>query len=412
MTRRRLGLFEGYGVEIEYMIVRADDLSVFPASDRILRHFSGGSDSEIESGPLLWSNELVLHVLELKTGGPAGALEPLPGLFQSDVDQINAYLKTVGGRLLPTAMHPWMDPKTETRLWPHEYNDVYNAYDRIFGCSGHGWANLQSMHLNLPFRDDAEFGRLHAAIRLILPILPALAASSPVVEGRSTGIFDNRLEYYRRNQSKVPSLTGDVIPEPLYTESEYREKLLTALVRDLAPHDPDGCLTGEWINSRGAIARFERNTVEIRLIDVQECPLADCAIAACAAALCRFLASETTATIETQKRFRTSALAAILDSTIRDADAARIEDSEYVGLFGLNDARVSTAGDLWRAWTDRYAGGFLDSAWTAPVSVLLERGPLARRILNALGGDGSRSRLAAVYGELAGCLADGRLFLA
>ena len=33
------------------------------------------------------------------------------------------------------------------------------------------------------------------------------------------------------------------------------------------------------MNSRGAIARFDRNAIEIRVIDVQECPKADLAIA-------------------------------------------------------------------------------------------------------------------------------------
>ena len=62
------------------------------------------------------------------------------------------------------------------------------AFDRIFSCQGHGWANLQSMHINLPFADDAEFGRLHAAIRFLLPLLPGLTASSPVMDGAVTGI--------------------------------------------------------------------------------------------------------------------------------------------------------------------------------------------------------------------------------
>ena len=80
----------------------------------------------------------------------------------------------MGCTLLPGGVHPWMDPSKETRLWPHEYNEVYRSFDRIFGCAGHGWSNLQSTHLNLPFADDDEFGRLHAAIRAILPLLPAL----------------------------------------------------------------------------------------------------------------------------------------------------------------------------------------------------------------------------------------------
>ena len=76
-------------------------------------------------------------------------------------------------RLLPTAMHPWMDPDRDLRLWPHEASAVYEAFNRIFSCRGHGWANLQSAHINLPFANDEEFGRLHAAIRAVLPIIPA-----------------------------------------------------------------------------------------------------------------------------------------------------------------------------------------------------------------------------------------------
>ena len=79
---------------------------------------------------------------------------------------------------------------------------IYQTYDRIFGCKAHGWANLQSMHLNLPFADDAEFARLHAAIRLVLPIIPALAASSPIADGRPTGFMDIRMEAYRTHSGE------------------------------------------------------------------------------------------------------------------------------------------------------------------------------------------------------------------
>src|SRR5690606_7705226 len=113
-------------------------------------------------------------------------------------------LAPMGAMLMPTAMHPWFDPATETRLWPHEYSPVYETYNRIFGCQGHGWSNLQSMHVNLPFANDEEFARLHAAIRLALPILPALAASSPLVEGRVTGLADSRLDFYRFNSRRLP----------------------------------------------------------------------------------------------------------------------------------------------------------------------------------------------------------------
>jgi carboxylate-amine ligase len=56
--------------------------------------------------------------------------------------------------------------------------------------------------------------------------MPALAASSPIVEGQVTGVFDNRLEFYRQNQKKIPSITGHVIPEAVFTKSEYENKIL------------------------------------------------------------------------------------------------------------------------------------------------------------------------------------------
>ena len=77
-----------------------------------------GEYDDYEGEKIAWSNELVLHVIELKTNGPAPSLDPLPELFQSDVRRINSILRSRDARLMPTAMHPWMDPATETRLWP------------------------------------------------------------------------------------------------------------------------------------------------------------------------------------------------------------------------------------------------------------------------------------------------------
>jgi glutamate---cysteine ligase / carboxylate-amine ligase len=409
MRREPLGLFGGFGVELEYMIVRADDLRVHPVSDRVLRHFHGSIASEIRRGRLNWSNELVLHVIELKTHGPARRLDVLPALFQSDISAINAFLETEGARLLPGAMHPWMDPALETRLWPHAYNEVYEAYDRIFGCSGHGWANLQSMHLNLPFADDREFGRLHAAVRFLLPLLPALAASSPVVEGRPTGLLDSRIEFYRKNQIRVPSLTGSVIPEPVYSEADYRRDILERLYRDIAPLDETRCLQDEWLNSRGAIARFDRHTIEIRLIDVQECPLADLAVAAATVGALRLLASEEAPGLDERMSFPTDALADMLMKTVRDGEMAAIPSEAYQKALGLRPDASATAGALWGRLMERMSAKVLPSVWHGPLKTILDRGPLSRRILRALDGDFSRPALASLYRRLADCLAEGRL---
>src|SRR5690606_13900663 len=209
-------------------------------------------------------------------------------------------------------MHPWMDPHTEMKLWPHEFSPVYEAFNRVFDCRGHGWANLQSMHVNLPFAGDEEFGRLHAAIRLVLPILPALAASSPIMDGRLTGLMDTRLEVYRHNARRVPEVSGQVIPERAFTQADYDAQIFAPLYAAIEPLDSEGVLRDEFLNARGAIARFSRGSIEIRLLDVQECPQADLAICRAVVAVLEALVGERWTSVSEQQSFEVAPLAELL----------------------------------------------------------------------------------------------------
>jgi glutamate---cysteine ligase / carboxylate-amine ligase len=403
-----LHLFEGYGIELEYMIVDRESLAVQPVADRVLQQVAGKIVNEIEVGPLCWSNELVLHVLELKTNGPASRLAGLADQFQTGVWQVSEQLVPLGGRLLGTAMHPWMDPHRETLLWPHENSPIYEAYNRIFGCQGHGWSNLQSMHINLPFADDAEFGRLHAAIRLVLPLLPALAASSPIIDGRVTGLLDSRLEFYRNNQKKIPEIAGQVIPEPVFNRADYQREILATSYRAIAPHDPQGVLQEEWLNSRGAIARFERQAIEIRLLDIQECPQADLAIAALVIALIRALCEERWESLPHLQQIPVAPLAELFRRTLQGGPAELIEDPAYLACFGVLTQPTRVAG-LWRRLYEQLEPA-IPVEYHAPLESILQRGPLARRILDALPTDFDPSCLSETYRRLADCLLQGELF--
>ncbi|MBS0263323.1 MAG: glutamate--cysteine ligase [Planctomycetes bacterium] len=402
-----LSLFSGFGVELEYMIVDADSLSIKAIADQLLAVGAGEPTGDVDRGEICWSNELVAHVVELKVNNPAADLKPLPGLFQQNVTEINTLLAPLGGKLMPAGMHPWMNPDRETRLWPGEYNEVYQAFDRIFGCRGHGWANLQSVHLNLPFANDAEFARLHAAIRLILPILPALTASSPVVEGRATGFMDNRLEVYRNNSRRIPLVAGQVIPERAFSEAEYNERILEPLYAEIAPHDPAEVLRNEWLNARGAIARFSRSAIEIRVMDVQECPLADVSICAAVVAVLKALTSERWSSLERQQSLEIEPLVEILLPTIRDAEQAVIQNADYLRLFGY-PSDTCTTGELWghliASLPELIGPG---NPWLRPLYTILQQGPLARRITRALKSDD----LPGVYGRLCQCLGDGKMFV-
>jgi len=394
-----LGLFEGYGIELEYMIV-GEGLDVLPIADRLLVE-DGAIVSELSRGPIAWSNELVLHVVELKTNGPARSLKGLADAFQADLSEINRRLAPHGGRLLGTAMHPWMDPQTETELWPHEYGEIYAAFDRMFGARvGHGWSNLQSMHINLPYRGDEELVRLHDAIRAVLPLLPALAASSPFVEGRATGLLDNRLEHYRQNCRRIPAVTGHVIPERVASLDDYGARVFAPIAAAIAPFDPDGVLEPEWVNARGAIVRPVRDSIEMRLLDVQEHPAADLAIAELVVATVRGLVEGHWAPSSRLAPLDERSMERVLRRAIRDGERAVVEERELLACFGVDDPMP--LGALWRHLADELVE-------TSPgLDVILERGPLARRLLEAW--DGSRRGLGRLYARLAACLADGRSF--
>ncbi len=404
-----LPAFSAYGIELEYMIVDRHDLSVRPIADLLLRDVQGKVVDELERGALAWSNELALHVIELKNVLPDPALAPLVGRFQAELDEMNRRLADDRARLMPGGMHPWMAPAAETRLWPHQHAEIYRAYDRLFGCRQHGFANLQSMHLNLPFADDAEFVRLHAAARLLLPVLPALAASSPILDGRPGAHLDGRMAAYCRHQALLPESIARVIPDSTPGMEPYRAEVLEPMYRALAPHDPEGVLCHEWLNARGVIPRFDRMALEIRVIDVQECPRADLAIAALTTEVLRALYDEAWSSLADQQAMPTGRLADILQACILDGDKALINDREFLRLLDYPGLGCSAAA-LWAHLIDTVYR-VIPGPWREPLNVLREEGPLARRILRSVGPGCERDRLHAVYGALCDCLAEGRMFL-
>ena len=405
-----LRLFEATGLEIEYMIVDAESLSVRPAADRALEDLGGLEEGEVTLGEIAWSNELVLHVIELKGAGPIADRAAALGAFQGAVEAMNRLLMKDGLRLLPGAMHPWMDPWTETKLWPHGQDDVYRAFDRIFDCRGHGWSNLQSMHINLPFADDEELGRLHAAVRLVLPLLPGLAASSPVEEGRLSGRMDGRLFHYAGNARRVPSVSGVVVPERVFDRRAYEEALLGKIYADLAPYDPEGILRHEWANARGAIVRFDRLALEIRVLDSQEHVAGDFAVAEAVIAAVRAQTEGRFGATEPQRAWDEHRLARLFRQAVEAGEATVLDDAEFLAAWGFPEPK-GTLQEVWQHLVDQTVQlDGLEPDVSRALQVILQRGTLARRITRAVGPEPGHPALVATYRHLAECLQQGTPF--
>lgn len=448
---------------MEFMIVDRETLQVLPRADLPLGKDKDGNQlSEVEYDDIGLSNELVSHVLEFKCAHPKSTFGGLGKRFFHEIRRANKKLEKIGAMLLPTAAHPFMDP-AEMQLWPYEDAEIYQTFDRIFDCKGHGWANLQSTHLNLSFDGDSEFAELHAAIRLLLPLIPAIAASSPYLDSKYTGMKDARIDVYRHNQDKIPEITGQVIPEKAYSYDEYNSRIFDKVKKAIAPHDPEHLLNHFFLNSRGAIARFDRGAIEIRLVDIQECPNADIAIVEMEIAALKAIANgkfwaaaqsthnalsthnaqsnsaktEPTQIPTTMKEYRkflqdfdTSKLAEILARTTKDAEDATIDWPEFLAVFGMDFAeRTDGADETDKANrtgdADRTSGVKAGDIWKHIYSVvkndltdvsqdlmgkMLARGTLSTALHKALGDTPAHEAFVAEYKKLADCLAHNRLY--
>src|SRR5690242_12346670 len=111
----RLHLFQAYGIELEYMLVDKDTLAVKPIADELLKQQLGQYGSDFENGMVTWSNELVLHVIEIKSTKPEINFNALENEFAENVKKINSILEKWNTMLMPTAAHPLMNPITETK---------------------------------------------------------------------------------------------------------------------------------------------------------------------------------------------------------------------------------------------------------------------------------------------------------
>lgn len=398
-------IFSVLGIEIEYMLVDIETLNVQAKSDRILQALAGTLVNEVVLGDIAVSNELVMHVLELKTHGPKAPTVPIANQFQAALEKIEVFLREQHLQFLPGGAHPWMDPLVESTRWPHGNHEIYHQYDAIFDCRGHGWSNLQCMHVNLPFSNKEEFRQLHNAIRLILPLIPALAASTPFLDGRPTGMQSSRLDFYGKNQQRIPSISGDIIPDFINTEHEYQEKILSPMFEDISPHDPKGILQYEWLNSRAAIPKFAVNAIEIRIIDSQEYIDADIAIAQVILAILKKWHHHSHYFLDNP--CDTASLKALYDQTRIHGLSVPVVSTELKQQWQLKPGIDYSCRDVWSILIEQVAGS-LDKACQKALEIILSQGNLSERLIKACNQDFSHANLMQVYRQLGDCLMTNR----
>jgi hypothetical protein len=166
-------------------------------------------------------------------------------------------------------------------------------------------------------------------------------------------------------------------------------------------------LRHEWVNARGAIARFERSSIEIRVLDAQETPHMDVAYAALVVAVLKLLCEETWCSVRALEAWRTEDLAELFQVVVRDAETADVGHRGYLAALGLkrSGARLH---DVWESLMDAAAARMpLEHEHGRMLEHYLRHGSLAARIRQAVGLVPARRTLERTYEKLCEALAEG-----
>jgi glutathione synthase/RimK-type ligase-like ATP-grasp enzyme/gamma-glutamyl:cysteine ligase YbdK (ATP-grasp superfamily) len=289
-AERAYRAFEVAGIELEYPTVDRD-LNVVPLVEEAFRVLAGRGTSDVDLGAVGFSNEIADHVFEVKTGAPLRSLADAEAALVEGIGRFSAVLRDEwGARLLPTGMHPWFNP-AKGRLWTRSNGRIYGTYARLFDVRTHGWMNVHAAHLNLPLGGEADAVAMHTAASLLIPYLPALAASSPMHDGELQGSADARLAWILEHQARIPESCGELVPEYVESFGDYRRSILQPMYAALDGLPDSAAIRHDFFNARGAVFKFSRRAMEVRVLDTQECVKMDIAVAVFVRSALKFLAA-------------------------------------------------------------------------------------------------------------------------
>ena len=286
------GLMKVLGPEHEFSIVN-DELKPLPIVDRVIKDFSGNTVDFVHTRRFIFGKENSLQTLEIKARKPFKTPERFEETMQFAVSTLLKFLnRKYGAHLLGTGMHPLLKPEN-TGIWPHSNQDIIEEYRRIFNLKSQSWLNIQSFQLNLPYSNEKNAINLYNTLAYLCTYLPAISASSPICEGQLGPNIDNRLYYYKMMMQEIPSIAGDVVPEFISSFRQFQTEVVNKYSQDLTNAGAGKeILYKEWTNLRNVIFRFNREAIEIKIMDEQECIKSDVALSCFIRATIRGLLAE------------------------------------------------------------------------------------------------------------------------
>jgi carboxylate-amine ligase len=247
------------GVEEEFSILAPETLDLVPrfeqlreaaASDRLLHeHITG---------------ELITSEIEIISGIGADLHDALARQRERR-RRLFALAAAEGVALGATGTHPWADYRKQAIIDTEHYRRVEEGLKYV------AWRNNTfSMHVHLGVRGIDRAVRVCDRLRPVLPLLLAISANSPFLDGRDSGLHS------ARTQSFTKSFPRCGVPDAFGGWDAYRE-YIEFLVRTRSIVE----FTQVWWSVR---PHFSFGTVEMRICDAQATAQESDALAALAVA--------------------------------------------------------------------------------------------------------------------------------
>jgi carboxylate-amine ligase len=232
------------GLEEEFAILDPDSLDLVPGFER-LREAAAADEILSESV----CGELISSEIEIVSGVGSDVHDAFARQRERR-RRLFALARAQGLALGATGTHPWADYRRQPIIDTEHYRRVEEGLRYV------AWRNNTfSMHVHVGVRDIDRAVRVCDRLRPVLPLLLAISANSPYLDGQDSGLHS------ARTQSFTKSFPRCGVPDAFGGWAAYRE-YIDFLVRTRSIVE----FTQVWWSVR---PHFRFGTVEVRICDAQ-----------------------------------------------------------------------------------------------------------------------------------------------
>jgi carboxylate-amine ligase len=232
------------GIEEEFSILDPETLDLTPRFEQ-LREAARADEVLRES----ITGELISSEIEI-ISGIGGDVHDAQARQRERRRRLFALAQAHGAVLGATGTHPWADYREQPIIDTEHYRRVERDLKYV------AWRNNTfSLHVHVGMRDIDRAVRVCDRLRSVLPLLLAISANSPYVDGRDSGLHSARTQIFTKSFPRCG------VPDPFGGWATYREYIeFLKRTRSIVE------FTQVWWSVR---PHFSFGTVEVRICDAQ-----------------------------------------------------------------------------------------------------------------------------------------------